>query len=104
MAFQHAIGQMYNLFSVKRVYLTRLTIFEAGSILCALAPTSMALIAGHLITGVGGGGLYIGSVVLVGHAVPEQYRAVYISIITSLGGVASAVGPPLGGGYLPSLI
>ncbi|KAI8950516.1 major facilitator superfamily domain-containing protein [Xylaria longipes] len=67
------------------------------SIICALVPSSIILIIGRLIIGVGGGGLYIGSVVLIGYAVPCESRPMYISMVTSLDGVASFAGPLLGG-------
>ncbi|KAI0020289.1 major facilitator superfamily domain-containing protein [Xylariomycetidae sp. FL0641] len=97
MALQPAFGQIYKFFSVRLVYLACVVVFEAGSVICALAPSSAVLIIGRIITGIGGGGLYIGSVVLVGYAIPVQRRPVYISIVTSLDGVASFVGPLLGG-------
>ncbi|KAI2628590.1 major facilitator superfamily domain-containing protein [Hypoxylon sp. NC1633] len=97
MALQPAFGQLYRLFSIRLIFLSCVVLFEAGSVLCALAPSSIILIIGRLITGVGGGGLYIGSVVLIGYAVPVGHRAMYISMVTSLDGVASFAGPLLGG-------
>ncbi|KAK3942540.1 major facilitator superfamily domain-containing protein [Diplogelasinospora grovesii] len=93
MALQPAFGQLYQLFSVRLIYLTCLVVFEAGSVLCALAPSSTALIIGRIVTGIGGGGLYIGAVVL---------RPVYISTVTSLDGVAAVAGPLLGGVFTDS--
>ena len=102
MALQPAFGQLYRLFSIRLIFLACIVIFEAGSIFCALAPSSITLITGRLITGVGGGGLYIGSVVLIGYAIPVRRRAMYISMVTSLDGVASFVGPLLGGVFTDS--
>jgi len=102
MALQPAFGQLYRFFSVKMVYMLSVVIFEIGSLICALAPSSAVLIFGRLITGIGGGGLYIGCVVLVGYAVPIHKRAFYISMVTSLDGVASAAGPLLGGVFTDS--
>ncbi|KAI1154292.1 major facilitator superfamily domain-containing protein [Nemania diffusa] len=102
MALQPAFGQLYKLFSVRLIFLACIVVFEAGSILCALAPSSIVLILGRLITGVGGGGLYIGSVVLIGYAVPCESRPMYISMVTSLDGVASFAGPLLGGIFTES--
>ncbi|KAI0392618.1 major facilitator superfamily domain-containing protein [Xylariaceae sp. FL0594] len=102
MAVQPAFGQLFKLFSVRLAFLACILIFEVGSIICALAPSSAALIIGRLITGVGGGGLYIGSVAIVGSAIPGHRRPLYISMITSLDGVASFVGPLLGGALTDS--
>ncbi|TRX94308.1 hypothetical protein FHL15_004775 [Xylaria flabelliformis] len=102
MVVQPAFGQLFKLFSVKHTFLACIIVFEVGSIVCALAPSSAALIIGRLITGVGGGGLYIGSVVIVGSAIPGHRRPLYISMITSLDGVASLAGPLLGGAFTDS--
>jgi MFS family permease len=102
MAVQPAFGQLFKLFSMKFTFLTCIVVFEVGSIVCALAPSSVALIIGRLITGVGGGGLYIGSVAIVGSAIPGRRRPLYISMITSLDGVASFAGPLLGGAFTDS--
>ncbi|KAI1212189.1 MFS general substrate transporter [Annulohypoxylon truncatum] len=102
MALQPAFGQLYKLFSIKLIFLACLLIFEAGSILCALAPSSIALILGRIVTGIGGGGLYIGCVVLIGYVVPLKRRAAYISMVTSLDGAASVAGPLLGGVFTDS--
>jgi MFS family permease len=102
MAVQPAFGQLYKLFSIKIIYLACLVVFEAGSILCAVAPSSAALILGRIVAGIGGGGVYIGSVVLVGSAIPGRRRPMYISMVTSLDGAASVAGPLLGGVFTDS--
>ena len=102
MALQPAFAQLYKLFPIKRTYLACLVVFELGSILCAVAPSSAALILGRLVAGVGGGGVYIGSVVLVGSAIPGRRRPMYISMVTSLDGAASVAGPLLGGVFTDS--
>ena len=72
-------------------------IFETGSIICATAESSKTLIVGRLIAGGGGAGFYVGTLTLVGYTVPIRKRPVYISIVTSMFGVASVAGPLLGG-------
>lgn len=44
--FQLFYGKLYSRFSIKGVFLTALFIFEAGSLICATAPNSTALIVG----------------------------------------------------------
>lgn len=39
-------GKLYRLFSPKWTFLTSILLFEVGSLLCALAPTSLALVLG----------------------------------------------------------
>ncbi|MCJ1404090.1 hypothetical protein MMC11_007315 [Xylographa trunciseda] len=88
MAFQPAFGHLFTYFSVKRVFLAAVLVFEVGSIICALARSSVNLIVGRLIAGAGGGGLYVGTLTLIGFIVPIRQRPVYISIVTTIGFVA----------------
>ena len=97
MALQPLFGQLFTLFSIKLVYMMAVLIFEIGSIVCATAPTLNTLIVGRLIAGSGGGGLYVGTLILMGNAVRIEKRALYIAIITSMFEVASVAGPLLGG-------
>lgn len=77
-------------------------LFEVGSIVCATASDSIALIVGRLIAGAGGGGLYVGTLTFMGLAVPIRKRPFYISLVTSMFGVASLAGPLLGGVFTDS--
>ena len=102
MAFQPMFGQLYSSFSIKAVYIGAVAVFELGSILCATATSSVMLIVGRLISGAGGGGLYVGTLTLMGHAVPIQKRPAYIALVTSMFGAASVAGPLLGGVFTNS--
>jgi MFS family permease len=102
MAFQPAFGHMFTDFSVKKVYMAAILLFEVGSIICATASHSIALIIGRLIAGAGGGGLYVGTLTYMGLAVPIQKRPFYISLVTSMFGVASVAGLLLGGVFTDS--
>ena len=93
-------------------------IFEIGSIICATATSSRALIAGRAITGIGGAGISAGAFVLVNLLVPLQARPKYTgefheiclasyfnSSIGGLGavfGISSIIGPLIGG-YLTAV-
>ena len=102
MSFQPAFGQLCTLFPVKIVYLLSLVGFEIGSIISASAPSSIAFIVGRLVSGAVGGGLWCGTLTLMGHAVPVNKRHLYVSVVTSMYGVASAAGPLLGGIFTDS--
>jgi len=102
MAFQPAFGQMFTYSSVKVVYMAAVVIFEIGSIICASAKTSANLIIGRLIAGAGGAGLYVGTLTIVGRAIPMRKRPIYLALITSVFGVASVAGPLLGGVFTDS--
>lgn len=69
------------MFSEKWSYLISIAIFEVGSLICALAPHSAALIAGRAIAGFGSAGVLTGSFVVVANAVPLQKRPVYTALV-----------------------
>ncbi len=102
MAIQPAFGRLFDEFSAKWTFVLAMGIFEVGSILCALAPSSSVLIGGRLIAGAGGAGLYVGTLILISHAVPIRKRPFYLSVVTSMFGVASFAGPLLGGVFTDS--
>jgi MFS transporter, DHA2 family, glioxin efflux transporter len=52
-ALQPTFGKLYQVFNVKTVFLIALAVFELGSLICGLAPTSATLIAGRAIAGSG---------------------------------------------------
>jgi MFS family permease len=56
------VGRLYDLFNIKWLMIASVAIFEIGSAICGAAPTSDALIVGRVIAGIGGSGMYLGSV------------------------------------------
>ena len=92
-AFQLFFGKLYVLFNVKWVLLSALFIFEVGSLVCAVAPSSMALIVGRAIAGLGSAGIFTGAFVVVAHTVVLEKRPAYLGIIGGVYGVASVAGP-----------
>lgn len=53
-AFQLLYGKLYKFFSIKRVFLSGLFIFEVGSLICGVAPNSISLIVGSKSRAVAG--------------------------------------------------
>ncbi|TDZ17067.1 Efflux pump aflT [Colletotrichum orbiculare MAFF 240422] len=101
-ALQPMYGTIYKLFSVKYAYLTAIAIFEIGSLLCALAPTSTAFIVGRAIAGIGTAGLFSGSIVILSYTMPLEKRPLAFGLIGGMWGVASVAGPLLGGAFTES--
>lgn len=52
---------------VKGTFLAAICVFEIGSLICALAPSSIVLIVGRAIAGIGVGGLFSGALVIMAH-------------------------------------
>jgi MFS family permease len=98
-AFQLSFGKLYSTLSTKYVYLAALLLFEIGSIVCATANTSTALIVGRAVAGIGAAGLFAGSFLITAKIVPLRRRPLYTALIGSMYGIASIVGPLLGGAF-----
>ncbi|KAK7402588.1 hypothetical protein QQX98_011659 [Neonectria punicea] len=102
MSFQPTFGKMYTFFNLKWVYLGAGVIFEAGSIICAAAPNSPVFIVGRAVAGLGAAGLFCGGMIIMSQIVRLRKRPLLLGIVTSMYGVASVVGPSLGGVFTHS--
>ncbi|KAI9656307.1 MAG: hypothetical protein M1821_004970 [Bathelium mastoideum] len=96
-AFQLFFGKLYYLFNIKYTFLVALFIFELGSLIAAVAPTSVALIVGRAIAGVGSAGLFAGALIIIAFTTPLDKRPMYQGMLGGMYGIASVVGPLWGG-------
>lgn len=69
------------LFNMKWSYLASITMFEIGSLICGVAPNSVALIVGRALAGLGSAGILTGSFVVVAHAVPLAKRPLFTAVV-----------------------
>lgn len=69
---------MFTLYDNKWLFIAGVLLFEIGSAVCGAAPTMDALIAGRVVCGVGGIGLYVGTMNLLSVFTTEAERPVYI--------------------------
>ncbi|KZP00728.1 MFS multidrug transporter-like protein [Calocera viscosa TUFC12733] len=102
-SFQSTWGKAFKYFSLKYGVLTSIGIFELGSLICAVAPTSVALIVGRAIAGLGASGIASGAYTIIAFAAPPEKRPAYTGILGAAYGVASVVGPLLGGVFTDKL-
>ena len=92
-------GKFYTFFSIKWVFLIAIAIFELGSLICGVAPTSVALIVGRAIAGVGSAGIFSGGLIIIAYSVPLAKRPIYTGLVGGMYGVASVAGPLMGGAF-----
>jgi MFS family permease len=96
-ALQPSFGKVYTYFSLKYTYLAAVVIFELGSLICAVSQNATTLIVGRAVAGIGAAGLFSGGMIIVAFAVPLRRRAIFVASLSSMFGIASVVGPILGG-------
>ncbi|KAJ7137174.1 putative efflux pump antibiotic resistance protein [Mycena epipterygia] len=96
-SFQLLFGRLYSFLSLKWVYIGAICVFELGSLICAVAPSSTALVIGRAIAGLGGSGLTTGTLIICVNAVPLERRSIYMGLISAVYWAGSVVGPLIGG-------
>ncbi|KGO62059.1 Major facilitator superfamily domain, general substrate transporter [Penicillium expansum] len=81
------------------VFLGSTLVFEVASAICGAAPNSVAFIIGRAICGVGAAGILAGTIMCIIHSVPLQKRPQIQGLFGALFGIASVVGPLIGGAF-----
>jgi MFS family permease len=94
--FQLPFGRAYTLLNMKWVYVFSIVVFMVGSLVCATAPSSVALIIRRAIAGAGGSGIFGGGFILIAKSTPLRKRSLFTGFIGGTFVIASAIGPILG--------
>ena len=92
--FAGALGDRYGR---KRIFLTGVAWFAVCSLLCGLAPSAGILIAARAVQGIGAALLTPGSLAIIEASFRPADRGRAIGAWSGLSGVATAIGPFLGG-------
>lgn len=90
-------GKLGDLVGRKNLFLVAIALFLVGSALCGTASTMGELIAWRALQGLGGGGLMISSQAITGDLIPPRVRGTYMAPMGAMFGIASVLGPIVGG-------
>ena len=97
--FIQPIAKLSIIFGRRNTMIFSIILFEAGSLMCALAPSMNVLIGGRILAGIGAAGIQGGAFVVIAEIVPIEKRPACMAVIGCCFAVASVLGPLLGGAF-----
>jgi EmrB/QacA subfamily drug resistance transporter len=90
-------GALADRYGRRRIFVVGVVWFAGASLLCGLAPTGEVLVVARAFQGIGGALLTPGSLAIIQASMAPADRARAIGAWSGLSGVATAVGPLVGG-------
>ncbi len=96
-SFLVAAGRIADLLGRRRMFLFGLELFVFASLLCALAPSPLALVIFRVIQALGAALLVPSSLALVLNAFPADRRSHGVALLSAVAAASAGLGPSLGG-------
>jgi EmrB/QacA subfamily drug resistance transporter len=96
-------GKLGDLYGRKIVLQFAIVVFLIGSALCGLSQNMGELIGFRALQGIGAGGLIVTTMAVVGDIIPPRDRGKYQGFFGAVFGVATVLGPLLGGFFVDNL-
>ncbi|HEX4289166.1 MAG TPA: MFS transporter, partial [Trebonia sp.] len=96
-------GKLGDQYGRKVFFQASIVIFLVGSVLSGLSSSMFELIAFRAVQGLGSGGLMVGAQAIVGDIVSPRDRGKYSGLFGGVFGIASVIGPLLGGVFVEQL-
>jgi len=90
-------GKLSDMYGRKYFILAAVIIFMTGSVLSGLSQNMTQLILFRALQGIGGGGIFANAFAIIGDLFPPSERGRWQGLFGGVFGIASVVGPTLGG-------
>ncbi|KAK3385915.1 major facilitator superfamily domain-containing protein [Podospora didyma] len=94
---QPFFGQIANIFGRRNPMIVSIFLFALGSGIAGGATGPAMLIAARAVQGLGTGGLYVLSDIIICDIIPPRHRGPYLSAVLSTAAIGTTIGPIIGG-------
>ncbi|KAH6666345.1 major facilitator superfamily-domain-containing protein [Halenospora varia] len=91
------VGQTSNIFGRRMPMIISVVLFSIGNAIAGAAINPGMLIAGRVVTGLGGGGIFVLNDLIICDLVPVRERAKFLGIRIAIATISTIIGPVLGG-------